>query len=381
MSNSKTLLLSWAIPPQPLAAAVVVENLAKQFGPDEMILAGIKPTTDLSVQWDDTWAEIVYIGRQNPFKRGARWWNLLQFPSILWRTLRLIRQQNCQDLICVYPTELFLFVTYIVSILTNIRCYPYLHNTYVENRSGFALRWAKFLQSRLFSRATHVFVMSQGMVDLYTERYPKLDCSALTHSFNEPLPTNRQLSAQIKPKFAIMGNINQSCLEATHRLAKTIATRFPQAELTYISGLPRHYYESQGLLHGRFHHKTVLREELIPSLQEADIVILPHGFTGGYSPEEYRTIFPTKTIEYLICGRPILAHSPPNSFLTTFLDQHDCTMLVTEPDEEALVAAIQTLIDDVQLRESLVQNAIKAAMQFQAPAVADLLRAKLARST
>lgn len=60
----------------------------------------------------------------------------------------------------------------------------------------------------------------------------------------------------------------------------------------------------------------------------ADSRILPHDFAGCRSPEEYRTIFPTKTIEYLIYGRHILGHSPPDCFLTRFLQKTQCGLIV-----------------------------------------------------
>jgi glycosyltransferase involved in cell wall biosynthesis len=95
------------------------------------------------------------------------------------------------------------------------------------------------------------------------------------------------------------------------------------------------------------------------------------------SDAEYQTIFPTKTIEYLICGRPILAHTPPNCFLTRFLQQWDCALIVEEPTVDAVVAAIARLRSDKALRDRLVGNALKAAEQFQAEHVAAHLRKML----
>ena len=62
----------------------------------------------------------------------------------------------------------------------------------------------------------------------------------------------------------------------------------------------------------------ISRDEVLARLGQADVLFLPHGLTGSWAAEEYRTIFPTKTIEYLISGRPILAHTPPDRFLTRF---------------------------------------------------------------
>jgi glycosyltransferase involved in cell wall biosynthesis len=103
----------------------------------------------------------------------------------------------------------------------------------------------------------------------------------------------------------------------------------------------------------------------VAALALCDVMLLPHGFTGPYHPVEYETIFPTKTIEYLISGRPILAHTPPGAFLTRFLRDHDCALVVDTPDHAAVLAAVQRLLTDAPLRARLVRNALKAAEQFQ----------------
>ena len=101
------------------------------------------------------------------------------------------------------------------------------------------------------------------------------------------------------------------------------------------------------------------------------MVLLPHIFQyPAAAHDEYRTIFPTKTIEYLISGRPILAHSPADSFLTQFLKENDCALVVDEPDVGMLRAAIERLRSDNELRDRLVRNALRTARMFQAPHVA-----------
>ena len=116
-------------------------------------------------------------------------------------------------------------------------------------------------------------------------------------------------------RVALCGNVNASCDDAATRLGEAIAT-CPDTQFIIYSGSPPCYLKSLGLLREGVQHFTLPRDQLLPRLRQAEILVLAHGFTGALSPEEYRTIFPTKTIEYLISGRPILAHSPPGCFLT-----------------------------------------------------------------
>jgi glycosyltransferase involved in cell wall biosynthesis len=376
-----TLLLSWTIPPETSGSAIIVGNLARQFARDEMVVAGEHPWGRPAVAWRAEWPELVYvIAGWPPGLRGARWWRWLQFPVLLLRSLQLARKHQCRAVLVVFPKEDFLLAGYLTALWTGARLVPYFHNTYVENRTGVSLRFARWLQARVFARAEHVFVMSEGMADLFRERYPGLECSTLPHSFSEEIP---QVEPPPRPstrlRLAICGSINESCREASVRACAAIA-QVGDAVLTILSGTPEGYLRRIGILRNGTRHETVSRDHVIARLRDADIVVLAHGFHGSLSAAEYRTIFPTKTIEYLICGRPILAHAPADCYLSRFLTEHDCALVVTDPSTQALVTAIERLRDDAALRSRLVRNALEAAKVFRAPRVAAILRTQLQRS-
>jgi glycosyltransferase involved in cell wall biosynthesis len=174
-------------------------------------------------------------------------------------------------------------------------------------------------------------------------------------------------------RLAACGTINATCDDAASRLGEAIA-RCPDTHLSVYGGTTTKHLRSIGLLRGDGECHAVSREELLCRLAEADVLILPHGFTGSMSPEEYQTIFPTKTIEYLMSGRPILAHSPPGCFLTRFLRENECALVVDRPDVDALCEALEQLRSDFSLRSRLAANALRTAERFQATAVAAELR-------
>jgi glycosyltransferase involved in cell wall biosynthesis len=373
--NKKILILSWCIPPAPTGAATVVGNLAQQFTRDEMIVAGEKPCNVPPVRWNNDWPELVYVQSVWPFTaRGIRWWRMLQTPYVLWRCLRLVRRHKVDSIVVVFPDERFLLAGYLCARIARRRLFAYFHNTYLEDRRGWPGRLAQWLQPRVFARAEHVFVMSEGMSELYRERYPTLKQTPLVHSFNGPIPPCNVPQAVGSPmKVAICGTVNASCDDAATRLGETLAS-CPDTHLTIYSGTHRSHLRAIGLLREGVECMTAPLEELLPRLGEADVVVLLHGLTGPKAPEEYRTIFPTKTIEYLLSGRPILAHSPPDCFITRFLRTNECALIVDKPDVEALRDALGRLRTDFELRRRLVENALKAARQFQAATVAAELR-------
>lgn len=377
--SERILLLSWTVPPETTGSAVIVGNLAKQFSRSEMIIAGENPRDKPAVAWKDEWPQIIYISNGWPHsRRGVRWWRKLQIPVLIWRCLRLAQKHQCTKIIIVFPCEEYLLVGYVVAKLTGAIFFPYFHNTYVEQCVPHTIhsRIAAWFQSRVFREAGHVFVMSDGMARLYGERYPRVTCSALLHSFNEDVPDYHAPPPAVEPfHFVLSGNINESCTDAATRLAAAVS--FVNGTLTILSGTPNAHLHKLGMIRDGVRHETVSRDLIVGRLAEADVVLLAHGFTGGLSDDEYRTIFPTKTIEYLICGRPILAHAPADCYLTQFLREHGCALVVDQADHHTLITAIHRLCNDAKLRASLVRNALHVARQFRAPIVAASLRSVL----
>lgn len=372
----RVLLLSRSVPPAMSGAAAVVGNLARQFTRDEMVIGGELPADAQPADWGSGSPELAYVIRGWPAtRRGARWWRLVQLPLLVLRCLRLAQRHRCTAIVVVFPKAEFLLAAYITAAWTGAKLFPYFHNTYLENCEGLDRRFAAWLQGRVFRTAAHVFVISEGMVELYRERYPGLRCSALLHSFNQDIPTFTPPPSPGSPvRLMLSGNINESCRDATARVCEAVA-RLDDASLTILSATPRAVLERLGLLSNGVRHETPLA--LLPRLREADILVLPHGFTGAYAPEEYRTIFPTRTIEYLLAERPILAHLPADCYLARFLREHDCALLVEEASAEAVIGGIARLRSDGELRSRLVRNALRAAERFQAPRIAATLRARL----
>ncbi|MBK9108459.1 MAG: hypothetical protein IPM92_08830 [Saprospiraceae bacterium] len=125
---------------------------------------------------------------------------------------------------------------------------------------------------------------------------------------------------------------------------------------------------------GLKHCGVVRQEEVNGILQNYDICILTHGFTGDYNEIEYQTIFPTRTIPLLLSGKPILAHSPPHTFLTKFLKDRDCAEVVEVPDETVILQSLNRLVQDSKRIEVLMNNQKEAAEYFYGPKVVKSLK-------
>jgi glycosyltransferase involved in cell wall biosynthesis len=356
----------------------VVANLAMQFSRDEMIVAGEKPWGMPPPPWNDRWPRIVRIGVSFPNARGTRYWERfwqpIQFPYTFLRCMQLVLWHRVTSILAVYPRVSFLLASYLTAVLTRRELYLYFHNTYYENTFGWKRRWAAWLQRRMFQKARHVFVMSEGMAELCRERYPGLKQSPLVHTFNGPVPEFKEPPPVQSPLQLIMiGNLEGPCVDAVMRIAQAVA-RVPNVHLTLLPARDSKTLGNLGLLRDNVTCETAASDRLLERLAAADVALLPHGLTGPMAPEEYQTIFPTRVIEYLLCGRPILAHSTADSYISRFLIENECALVVDQPDLESLCKAIERLRTDADLRSKLVRNALKTAAQFQASRVAAELR-------
>ena len=380
----RVLFVSWGLPPSVTGSSVIAENLSHQFNPAEMVLAGQAWSGVDSYRRDPNLPRIQLLDKEWTWpKRGRRyvhWARWLTLPRIASRLARIARDERCEAIIGVFPSEFYLYAAFLAAKRLKLPLYPYFHNTYRESRTGIAQRFAEWLEPRVFRSARAVFVMSEGMQTHYQPLYPGVRFEPLVHSFSEPLPDFAPAPEPGSPvRLAFMGNLNESNVDATRRLADLVNQRDDCLMTTY-SGTPDWFFAKVGASGPRITHTRVAYEQVTSALQSHDILLLPHGFQGATSQLEYDTIFPTRTISYLISNRPILAHAPPDCFLTRWLRKHDCAEIVDVRDTAQVAAALDRLRNDSRRREQLVRNALQAARQFHGPVVAARLRQVMAET-
>lgn len=94
--------------------------------------------------------------------------------------------------------------------------------------------------------------------------------------------------------------------------------------------------------------------------QDADILFLPLAFNSLY-PEVIMTSAPGKMGEYLAARRPILVHAPPESFISWYVREHGCGVVVDREDPAELARAVESLANDAGLRAEVSARAWERA--------------------
>jgi glycosyltransferase involved in cell wall biosynthesis len=292
--------------------------------------------------------------------------------------IKIAREEACQVIVATYPNDIMLCAAYMAAKTLGLPLIPYFHNTYLEymaEKGGVDYAVSRVLQPRVFKRAKVVCVISEGMRESLCGRYPEVRFEVLPHSFSgePPVPVaQRRIAGRVRVAF--LGTLSEANWDAMGRVASAVSAPETNCELTICSATPNDVFRRCGFADARVIYRRPSDRELISVLRQHDILLLPHGFSGTWPSIEYRTIFPTRTIPYLLSGRPILAHAPPDCFLSKWLRERKCADVVDVRSSDAVRVALQRLAADVDRRTEMARNGLLAVESFRAETVGAKLR-------
>ena len=373
----KILLVSWSVLPYKGGSSIIVENLSKNFSSEEMHILGsskfmqkdnpIRPAESPAFHY--FFSEIYIMGRGNRFFDWFRKW---RFKALIKKIKAIISKEKITHVIGIYPNALYCYAASIAAKEMEIPFSSYFHNTYVENKA-ISNPEAKKIQAEIFEQSEHIFVMSKGMQRFYEQKYQSNKFIPLVHTFNEfpdeKLKTGIPGEGKKHYKLVAIGNFNESNIDASQRFVKAIKNH-PKYSLSLFTHVPNLLLKSRGLDTDAITNEGFVNpDEVHQKLQEYDICVLTHGFKGGYGEIEYKTIFPTRTIPFLLAGKPIIAHSPEGSFLNDFIKENKCAELITEASTDAIIKGLDAITNNEAYQKELVAASRKTADQFFGPMV------------
>ncbi len=352
----------------PSGMRVTMRNLLSHFHPASYSIATVKSSGRNLEEDDHRVYPIMSSWRHISTSLDGRWLDW-QVPAATSKLIKLIEQTNTKILVGVYPSFHFLKITRDAAKATHTPWIAYLHDTVAEGLSN--TRWADKaaeLQQQVFAEADSVLVMSQGMTDLYQRKY-NLACPPLEHTYPE-LITDHVPEVKALPQAFWAGDIYNINHQAVRRVSEALRRLGYSFLLT--TAKPE-TLEPQGITGD--HIKTTFyprRAVYLEALRQQGILILALNWPDEtrQHEDELATIFPTKTPEYLVSGRPILVHCPEHYFLARFFRDNQCGVVVTERSVEALVEAADNLLKDPAAISNLTRSALVAAQIFNADRIA-----------
>lgn len=370
-------LFSKSIYPRPGGSSHVTEELARCFNRDELFVVGGRPVWNRAGTAPRRTVNFHYLPSElNVLWRGDRFFASVRrslLPLLHSRAVKLCRQYRCTHIIGTYPDDLYLTLACRVAADIGVPFSVYLHNTVYENKQGASRAIAQEAQREAFASAVNVFVISEGLRRHYSDAGVRR-VSVVPHVYSEDVDFGHEVAAGPRGpggpwRITLCGNFNQSNIEATRRVVETLGGK-REFEIEFMTPVPELLLRQRGIATDRIARIGYAPgDEVLRRLHNSDVLVLTHGFTGGFSEVEYATIFPTRTLPMLLSGKPMLVHAPPHSFLAAFFREERCGLLVDRPDPSELLGAVRRLISDGELREELVSNARRVLQRFRGNAV------------
>jgi len=323
-----------------VAMAVIMRNLLSRFDP-----ASFTVITDPvpGMQPRHAGARDYFFAPRPSFlpERLRPYWERLQAPVAAGRAAALIRELDVRVTVVCHIDMHAVSVARNAAKATRTPWMPYMHNMIYENYRGTPLekRGIK-VQKQVFEEASSLLVMCDGIKDLYKERYG-IESRSIVHNHIEPVPESPP-SGPAKPQCFLSGHIYNINVHAVKRVIDAAEL----AGMPLLVTAPEVHLKNAGIADRVQRVFYPEREDYLAALEEQAILVtaLDAPDESQASTDELMTLLPTRVIEYLAVGRPVLAHCPPDSFMAKFLLQHKCAAVVTDKSVQAVADAMKRLV-------------------------------------
>jgi glycosyltransferase involved in cell wall biosynthesis len=374
------LFVTTFYPPNNTGASVVMSNLIKEL--DQDTVYGVVTWANSYKDKDETiHGKIVHKLFNFQYLFNPRLWFFVRrftFNTEKRKVIKIIKKEKITHVVGVYPDLDFLEVARSTSEVCGVKFYAYLHDTLAEGLSHKRYKnIAKVVQQNIFDTSHKIFVMSEGMKDLYKNKY-NVDTIPLLHSFSEDLE-EKELNNYAIEKSIFWGGavyaINKETVMRVHTACKDLDYTLTLSAANTLEKLNNLGFENKNIKILPF----LSREDYITTVgnQKALLLSIDWPDESAVHKDELATIFPTKTIEYLISGRPILVHCPEEYFLAKFFKDHKCGIVLTDRDPQKIKEKIEAVFNDEKKLKEMVSNAYKASKQFHISSVKSIFEKNL----
>lgn len=217
--------------------------------------------------------------------------------------------------------------------------------------------------SLVASRAEALYTISDSMGRAYQGYWnrPYEVFRAVIDPEGWPWPNPRGNPSDGVFRFAFAGSTDRSQLEGLAAVASALDDLMDRGrQVRLVLYLTKEYASAAGSALRSFRcveirphpESAALRSEL----SSVDALVLAYSFSEA-SVRYYRYSFATKIAAYMLSGRPILAYGPKAIEPVAYVLRGGWALVVDEPDASTLTAAIEKLMSNAGLRETLAKSA------------------------
>lgn len=283
-----------------------------------------------------------------------------------------VAKKNIRRIYAHYPNGVFLVAAYKVARRNNLPLTVYFDILWDATSTGAELRLSEKYESDIVAYADRVFAITEFACDYLSQKHQK-EVELIPHTIDTTLMD--ELEGSSKRESTVIhfagGIYDKMNTDSVLRLVEAVEEINSQIELEFCSpDLP------DILIQKGYKNVYVNKEKLVELQRSSSILYLPQAFHSD-KPTMIKNNFPTKVMEYVCSGVPILLHSPEDSYLTYIARKEGFAYIVDQEDPAALKAAVERLLEDDLLRNSLVQKAFEFAKSRDSRKWAQILKTNL----
>lgn len=233
---------------------------------------------------------------------------------------------------------------------------------------------ARLLEGRILRSAARVVVFCDEMVTHYRRKHG-IDAAAI------PTPVELVEAPPVATpddgrEVLITGAVYWAQVDAVARLLR-LRDRIPRVRMVALGN--ERMMRTEGLEADVF-EPALSGPAFRARLARAGVVFLGLSLQSEH-PEIVRTATPARLVELMSCGRPLLIHAPAGSHVAEYARRERFATVVDVVDEDALLTALQALLDDPGASAEAIERGQRIARErHDAAAVRDAF-ASLLRDT
>jgi hypothetical protein len=361
MSTPKLVIISQSFPPIMGGSTVLMNNLFQDYPyPLEAIIGRTLPEENKNFN-----APCKHSFIKLPFTLLDKLMLRYPFPfkGIIKRFIKKELQRiKPQAAYIPYPTGYFL--TYAAEVCMKMKI-PYLvhmHDLWEENEKEgtYEYNLAKKKEKFILKNALYVLCMTSTQQLFYKEKY-KIESIFIPHT----IPLKRIIVNQAifrkniskRKKILYSGSISRLInRDAIEQFVRSVDLFPIEWEIVMLIKGEKEFLQSQNILHPRIKYDWVDPETSFHMQKEADILFLPLSFKNC-SIQEVRTVFATKTLDYLVSGTPIFCIAPSDSYHSISAKQDGWAKVINSDKSEDIAFEIKQFAADIEAQKKVVENA------------------------
>lgn len=396
MSNSKLLFITPVAPPSPTGQGIILARLLETWPVENYCFLATQESPSITAEKSP--ATVYYLDIHNntqkqsstrqslTLKRIKKIFSVpFQFVFLLKKILYITKKEKISMLICASGDPFNFPACALISKFKKIPLVLYLFDDYVYQwPQPFIRRLAKIIEKPCIKISSTLIVANEFLAQSYHERYnvqPVVIHNGLSNETIIATPKFFEVSDNTTIKIVYTGSIYYAHYDAFLNLISYMNQSGELIELHIYTAQDEQKLKKTGIVHKNVFYHPYLEQDKIQNIhQQANLLFLPLSFSPNYAPM-ITTSAPGKMAEYLASGVPVLAHTPPNSFVNWYCRNYTCALIADELSSSSLKNAIDIVRNNPKKLYQITSNAIeRVKIDFSARVIDEKLKQTLLKN-